>query len=64
MELMFEDPLVDDDVQARTTRQKVPSVIGQQHLVLLHHAPPIGDDERVRQENEMGETTVDEAAMN
>jgi len=43
MELVLEDPLAGDDVGARRARNKIPSLVRQQSVVLgFHSSPPIG----------------------
>jgi hypothetical protein len=46
LEIVLEDPLVDDDIGPRRPRNQVPHVVRQQGLVLLHSATLVGVRER------------------
>jgi hypothetical protein len=46
LELVLEDPLVDDNIGTRRPRNQVPHVVRQQGLVLLHSVTLVGVHER------------------
>jgi hypothetical protein len=42
MELVLEDPFAGDDVRANRTRNKIPSVVGDQSIIFFLHGMTLG----------------------